>query len=115
MVTRKSGYHAPQFWSTYGTTQGGLESPMLFIMYFYSVVRRFILLTVEDGEVVHDGMGRAVGRSLGVFYMDYGILGSWEPEWLQGDLNFIIRLFQWISLAENISKSKTMTCHPEEI
>ena len=88
---------------------------MLFSVAFYSVVRNCLLLTLEDGSVVHDRLGHTVVHSLGVFYIDYVILGYPDPECMQGDLNFFIRLFRWIVLAENIFKSKNMTCHPEEI
>ena len=58
------------------------------------------------------GMGHTVGRTLGIFYMNDGLLVSWDPEWLQGALNVLIGLFHKIVLVANFYKSKTMTCHP---
>ena len=52
---------------------------------------------------------------MGFFYAYDDLLGSREPEWLQGALNFLIGLFQMIGLAANIAKSKTILCQPEEI
>ena len=75
------------------------------------VVRHWLSLTVEYGAVLHYVLGHDVGQSLGVFYVDDGILGSWDPEWLQVALNVLIGLLQIIDLTANINKSKTMTCY----
>ena len=50
-------------------------------------------MTVEDEAFVHNWMVHAVGWSMGVFYANDGIIGSWDLEWLQGDLTVIIGLF----------------------
>ena len=65
---------------------------------------------VEDGAVIQDRLGHAVGWILGMFYAYYGLLVSQDPEWLQVSLNIHIGLFRSICLAANISKSKNMTC-----
>ena len=56
-----------------------------------------------------------VRRSMGVFYADSGLVGSWDLKWLQGALNVRIRLFCRIDLLSNVSKSKTIICQPGEI
>ena len=33
-------------------------------------------------DVAHDGLGETVRRFLGVFYADYGMLGSCDSDWL---------------------------------
>ena len=50
-----------------------------------------------------------------MFCADYGLLVSQYPEWMQGALNVLVGLFQWIGLADNIAKSKTMTFHLRSI
>ena len=60
--------------------------------------------------VIRDGMRHVVVSSMGVFYADDGIIGSWDSEWLQGGLHILIILFRHISLMANFAKSKTMTC-----
>ena len=70
---------------------------------------------MEDGSVVHDGMGYAVGQIFGVFYTENVILGSWEPAWLQCALNVLILMFWRIGLSDNGAKSNTTTFHPVEI
>ena len=44
-----------------------------------SVVRHWLSLTVEDKFAIHDRLGMAMGRSMGVFYADDGLIGSWDP------------------------------------
>ena len=52
---------------------------------------------------------------MGLFYAYGVIIGSRDLEWLQGGINYFIRLFRRVILMTNVSKSKTMTCHPGEI
>ena len=47
---------------------------------------------------------------MGVYYVGYGIMDSWDPEWLQGALHVSVGLVRMIGLADNVTKSKTMTC-----
>ena len=90
-------------------------SPTLLNVVVNSVVRHWILMAVEYKAVIQNGLGHAVGQILGVFYADDGLLVSRYPEWLQGALNGLIRMFCQIGLVANISKSKTMACHLGEI
>ena len=50
-----------------------------------------------------------MGRSLGVFYADDGLIGSQDTKWIQGDLDVLIGLFRRFGLITNVEKSKTMT------
>lgn len=115
VVTRHNRYHGPQLRETSGTTQGGLALPTLLNVAFDNVVYHWLSLTVEYGVTIHDGMRHAVGQSLGVFYVDDGIPGSQDLEWLQGDFNLLIGLFERIGLSSKIAKSKNMTCQLIEI
>ena len=49
---------------------------------------------------------------MGVFYADDGIILSRGPEWVQGVINVLIRLFRRFGLISNVEKSKTKTCQP---
>ena len=49
---------------------------------------------------------------MGVFYADDGIILSRGPEWVQGVINVLIRLFRRFGLISNVEKSKIMTCQP---
>ena len=54
------------------------------------VVRHCLSLAVEDESVIHYGLKMAVGRNMGVFYVDDGLIRLWYSEWLQGDINVFI-------------------------
>ena len=44
-----------------------------------SVVRHCMSLTVKDEYATHKGLGIVVGRSMGVFYADCGMIRSMNP------------------------------------
>ena len=78
-------------------------------------MRNWLALTVEDQLVAQEGLVLAVVRCLGLFYEDNIVMGSRDPEWLQGALNVLIGLFRRYGLVVNSAKSKVMTCHPGKI
>ena len=84
--------------------------PTIFKVAVDNVVRNCLSMTVEDDEIILDGMVHAVGRSMGVFYADDGLIGSRDSKWIQGSLKLLIGLFHWIGLMAKISKSKMMVC-----
>ena len=55
-------------------------------------------------------MGEAVERCLGVFYADEDMVGPRDAKWLQILMNVLVGLFRWYGLADNVAKSRTMTC-----
>ena len=110
LVTRQNGYHEPHFRATCVMTQRDIASPTLLNVAATSVVRHWTSMTVEDEAFIQSGLGHAFGRRLGIFYAYDGVMGSQDPEWLQGALNILIRLLLRIGLAANVAKSKTMTC-----
>ena len=59
----------------------------------YNVIQTWLSTTVEDQRVSHDRMGEAVGRCLGVFYADDGMVGSRDSEWLHHLMNVLVGLF----------------------
>ena len=92
-LSPKNIYHSPHFKATRVTTQGILISLTLFNLIVDNVVRNWLALVVEDQLVTQEGLGLLVGRCLGLFYVDYGMVVSQDPEWLQGSLNVLIVLF----------------------
>ena len=79
------------------------------------MVCHWMSTAVEDDAVIHDRLGHAVGKMLGVFWAENGIIGSRDPEWLQGALNVLIGLIHQIGLMENFAKSQMMMCQLGEI
>ena len=80
VFTRHNGFRFPQFHATRHTAQGGLALPTLFNVEVESVVRQWLSLIVEDDSTTHEGLWMAVGRFMGVFYADDGIIGLTYPE-----------------------------------
>ena len=112
MVLRHNGYHGPAFPATWGTTQGGLVSPTLLNAVVDNVIRIWLSMTVEYQRVSRNGLVEAVGRCLGVFCANYGMVGSINPDWLQHSMNVLVSLFQQYGLSANVAKSLSMMCQP---
>ena len=94
---------------------GGLYYTTLFNVAVGSVVQHWFSLTEEVKYATNDGLGMAVGRSMGIFYADDSLIGSQDPEWLQGAINVLIGILHRVSLMPNIVNSNTMTCQPVDI
>ena len=74
-----------------------------------SIVRHWISIIVENESVIHDRLGVAVGRFIGVFYVDDIVTGLRVPDWFQGEINLLHGMFRWVGLMSNITNSNTMT------
>ena len=103
-------FHGPTLPATRGTTKVGLVSPMLFNAVVDNVIRSWLAMKVDDHRVAHDGLGETVGRYLGVFYDEDGMVGSRDSDWLQNVMNVLVGLFRRYGMAANIAKSRTMKC-----
>ena len=55
----------------------------LFNVFVDNIIQTWLAMTVGDQRVAHDGVVEAVGWCLGVFYADYGMVGSRDAEWLK--------------------------------
>ena len=55
--------------------------------------------------MAHDGPGETVGRCLGVFYVDNGMVGSRDSDWIWHAMNILFGLFRIYVLAANVAKS----------
>ena len=64
---------------TRGKTHGGLISPTLSNMVFENMMRNWLTMMAEEKIVAHDGLGLAVGRYMGIFYVADGLVGSQDP------------------------------------
>ena len=72
------------------------------------VVRNWLALTVEDQLVDQEGLGLSVGSCLGFLYVNNGVVGSRDPQWLQVALNVLVGLFRRYGLVANVANSKAM-------
>ena len=112
VVPWQNGYHMRAFPDTWGTMQDGLVSLTLFNIVMENVIRTWLAMMVEDQRVAHGGMDEAVGRRLGVFYANDGMVGSRDSNWLQHSMNVLIGIFWWCGLADNVAKSRTRIYQP---
>ena len=60
----------------------------------------------------HDGLVDTVECCLGVFYANYGMVGSRDLDWLKHAMKVLVGLFRSYGLGSNLSKSRTMSCQP---
>ena len=74
-----------------------------------NVIQTWLAMTVEDHRMAHNGMGKAVGRFLGVFYADDVMVVSRDSEWVHHSMNVLLGLFRQYGLADNVTKSRTIT------
>ena len=84
-------------------------------MVVYNVVWTWLVMSVKDQAVAHEGMGLNLGRCLVVIYANNGIIRSQESEWLQNAVNVLICLCSWYGIIANVTKSQTMTYQPRSI
>ena len=64
---------------------------------------------VEDQRVAHGVLVETIGRLLGVFYSNDVMVGSYDLDWLQHAINFLVSIFKRYDLVAKIVKSHTMT------
>jgi hypothetical protein len=100
------------FWKPFGAsqgiTQGGPLSSLMLNVCVDAVIREWLWRTI-DKEAAH---GRFAGASRQIlkFFVDYGLVRTRDPIWLQGDLNVLVTLFKSICLRTNPDKIKVMVC-----
>ena len=115
VIMRQNGYHGTNFKDTQGKTQGGIISPTQFNVVVDNVVRMWLEMNAKDQAVAQEGLRLNVGRCLGVFYANYGMVGACDSEWLQKALNIPIGFFRRYGIIANAEKSRTIMCQPEAL
>ena len=114
VVTPQNRFQGPQLQATRGTTQGELTSPKISNMALERMVQHWLSLKMEEGYAIHDGLRMAVVRIMDVFYADDVLIRLQEPEWIQGVINVLIRIFHRVGLIANAAKPNTTTFQPGE-
>ncbi len=114
MVCRAGGNYGELFGAERGVTQGGPLSSLIFNLCVDAVVREWLHQTLGE-EVSRDGLGNCLAEILVAFYVDNGLIASWDPVWLQESFDVLIGLFKWIGLFTNAAKTKAMVCIPGQI
>ena len=116
VVAKQSGHYGDPFRATRGSTQGGLISPEWWNILLDCVIRHWLLMVIDDnGQASTDGFGPTVEQRLSCFYVDDGVLGSRDHEWLQGAINVLVGLFRRCGLQTDVVKSKGLVNIPTNI
>ena len=82
VVTRQNGFCGLHLQATRGTTQVGVALPTIFNVEVEIVVQYWISLTLKEKSYVCDGLRVVMGRIMGMFYADNGLIGLRDPYWL---------------------------------
>ena len=77
----------------------------MFNMAVDSLVYHWMQLTVEEESATHEVLGTAVGHCMGVLFLDNGIIGSRDPEYIQGSINVLIGIFIRVRLMKMLQNS----------
>ena len=72
-----------------------------------TVVRNWVSL-VAGYAGVQDTLGREVLHCTAFFYMEYSLVASTDPEWMQGAFETLTGLFERVGLWTNTSKTVWM-------
>ena len=75
------------------------------------VVRYWLEVMMEDAEE-RVKRGQEVRHHNSLFYMDYGMVASSDPRWLQGSFSTLVGLFDRVGLRNNVGKTVGMVCRP---
>ena len=92
-------------------TQGNPLSPIIFNVVVYAVVRHWVTGVIEDAEELGE-LGKEGRHQAALFYADYGMVASSDPQWLQGAFNTLVGLFGRLGLRTHFGKTVEMVCHP---
>ena len=64
--------------------QGGLILTTFFNLIVYNMIRNLLAMTTDYQLVAQDGMRLAARGCLVLLYTNNGVVGSHDPEWIQG-------------------------------
>jgi hypothetical protein len=109
LVCRAGGSYGSPFAAFRGVTQGGPLSLLMFNLCVDAVVREWLHQTLGD-DAARQGIGDEVAKWMVAFYIDDGLVASWDPVWLQSSFNILVGLFERIELFTNAAKKKVMMC-----
>ena len=92
-------------------THGDPLSPTIFNVVMDVVVRHQVKVVIVDAEDQGE-LGNEGRHQVALFYTYDGMVDSYDPQWLQVDLNTLVGLFDRVGLRKNFGKTVGMVCHP---
>jgi Reverse transcriptase (RNA-dependent DNA polymerase) len=89
--------------------------PCLFNILMDNAIRYWLTIVVnDDGTASTTGMGRTIADHLALFYADNGLIAATDLPWLQQAMDILVSLLRQMGLETNITKTKMMTCFPNQ-
>jgi hypothetical protein len=111
MVCRAGGSFGKPFGASWGVTQGGPLSSLMFNVCVNAVIREWLRRTI-DKKAAH-GRFEGARRETVAFFVDDGLVGSRDPIWLQGALNVLVFCLK-ASASGQTSTKQSHDVHPWE-
>jgi hypothetical protein len=111
VVAWQSGYYGKPFEVGCGVTQGDVISPTIFNIIVDAVLHHWYSVVSPDPTDT-DALGTNILERLSLFFVDDGLIGSTDPQWLQDSFELLVDLFEWVGLRTNTNKTKAMICSP---
>ena len=111
MVAIAGGYYGTEFKGERGVTQGHPLFPTIFNVVMDVLVRHQVTGVIADAEE-RGKLGKEGRHQAALFYADNGMVDSSDPQWIQGDFNTLVDLFDRVGLRTNFGKTLGMVCHP---
>ena len=111
IISWEGRYYSDTFTGTIGVMQVYLMSPTVFNMVVEAVIRHWDTV-VEINVSGLEGFGRKFHTLSSLFYEDYRILASPRPARLQGSLDVMAGMFDYVRLQINFDKMMGMICQP---
>jgi hypothetical protein len=115
MVCRVAGNYSMAFKASLSVTQGRPLSARLFNIMVDAVVREWIQQLWVDGDYKEKEFVVYMATFFAIFYVDDAYLASWDAEFLQYVLTYLVHLFECIGLQTNTTKTQTIICTPGRI
>ena len=92
-------------------TQDDPLSPTIFNVVVDAVLRHWVTGIIADMEERGE-RGKERGHQADLFYVDDGMVDSYDSCWIQGVFNTLVGLFDRVGLQKNVRKTVGMVCHP---
>ena len=113
MVEWSGGYCGYPFKGYRRVTQIDTLSPRKFNMVIDVMFWRWIMFLMEEA-VVSYGFEMEIHNMASFFYMDYGLIKSTCPDWIQWAVDFLTGIFEWVGVWKSYGNTVGLvfhTCH----
>lgn len=111
-LCRTKGNYGCPFKAGLGVTQGGPLLAMLFNIIINSLVHTWMQLTYETLDDPEGKLANCIEMLFAIFYVDNGCIASRNADFLQEELEILVKMFKRADLTTNTKNTQTMVCTP---